>query len=119
MKIHTKQKNAKEWKKTLNKLNQAQVGKIALVYEDEENKKRQGYLDLTEIELELGEKIITLGDLLLEHEISTKEVLEKAKNDIIKLEKEISKLNRKLETVNKLAIMLAERGAINEEDIIG
>jgi hypothetical protein len=64
MKIHTKQKNAKEWNKTLNKLNQAQVGKIAITYLDKESKKRVGYTDLTNIELEISDKTILLGELL-------------------------------------------------------
>jgi len=119
MKIRTKQKNAKEWKKTLNKLNQAQVGEIALVYEDEENKKRQGYTDLTDIELVLSdETTITIGDLLEKHEKSINVELEKAKNDIIKLEKQVADSVKKIELLGRTIIAIAEsRGVENEKDI--
>lgn len=64
MKVNTKQKSAVAWNKVLNKLNEAQEGQIAITFKNNEGKKQIGYITLTDIELDLGEKKITLGNLL-------------------------------------------------------
>lgn len=64
MKVNTKQKSAVAWNNILNKINKAQEGQIAITYKDNDGKKQVGYMALTEIELDLGNKKITLGDLL-------------------------------------------------------
>ncbi len=64
MKVATRQKNAKLWNKEIKNLNEAQVGEIQIVYKDENGVKRVGYVDLTSIELEYGNEIISVGDLL-------------------------------------------------------
>jgi len=64
MKVNTKQKSAENWNKVLKKINEAQAGQIAITYKDNDGKKQTGYMALTDVELDLGEKKITLGNLL-------------------------------------------------------
>jgi hypothetical protein len=64
MKVNTKQKSAEAWNKVLKKINEAQAGQIAITYKDNDGKKQTGYMALTDVELDLGEKKITLGNLL-------------------------------------------------------
>lgn len=64
MNVNTKQKSAVAWNKVLKKINEAQEGQIAITYKDNDGKKQTGYMALTDIELDLGEKKITLGNLL-------------------------------------------------------
>ena len=64
MKVSTKQKSAVAWDNILKKINEAQEGQIAITYKDNNGKKQVGYMALTDIELDLGDKKITLGNLL-------------------------------------------------------
>jgi hypothetical protein len=64
MKVNAKQKSAEAWNNTLNKLNSAQEGQIAITYKGKDGKKQIGYIAITDIELDLGKKNITLGKLL-------------------------------------------------------
>lgn len=64
MKVNTKQKSAVAWNNVLKKINESQEGQIAITYKDNDGKKQVGYMALTDIELDLGDKKITLGNLL-------------------------------------------------------
>ena len=81
MKVNTKQMSAKAWNNALNKLNSAQIGQIAITYKGDDGKKQLGYIALTDIELELGKKAITLGTLLA--------TLIKSNNDLAKENKRL------------------------------
>ncbi len=84
MKVATKQKSAKGWSSALNKLNSAQIGQIAITYKGDDGKKQIGYIDLTDIELDLGKNKITLGTLLA--------TLVKSNNDLTKENARLSNL---------------------------
>jgi hypothetical protein len=81
MKVNAKQKSAKAWNNSLNKLNEAQIGQIAITYKSDDGKKQLGYVALTDIELDLGKKKITLGALLA--------TLIKNNNDLMKENKRL------------------------------
>lgn len=87
MKVNTKQMSAKAWNNALNKINSAQAGQIQITYQSDDGKKQVGYIDLTDVELDLGKKKITLGNLL--------GALIKSNNEITSENKRLNELVKK------------------------
>ncbi len=66
MNISAKQQSAKDWSKALSKLNESQAGQVQIVYEDDEGKKKTGYISLLDVKMVVNDTEITLGALLTE-----------------------------------------------------
>ena len=95
MKVSATQRNAKEWVDKLNKLNSAEVGQIAITYTNDLGKKAIGYLDPLDLELQVGEKKVTLGELLESQVNFVAKLQEKTKQ----LERFKVKLDKLLKTI--------------------
>lgn len=79
MKVEQVQNNAKKWHKTLTPLNKSQEGQIPIVFKNAQGKKEQGYVALTDIELLVEGKKISVGDLLTDMLNMNMETLKKVK----------------------------------------
>ena len=64
MKVNQKQNKAKEWQNSLTPLNKAQAGQVPIVFKNASGKKETGYITLTDIELVVEGKNISVGELL-------------------------------------------------------
>lgn len=64
--VNAKQQNAEAWSKTLTNLNEAQTGQVQVTYEDDQGKKRSGYANLMDLQLEVNGKELTIGQFLAE-----------------------------------------------------
>jgi len=95
MKVSATQRNAKEWVDKLNKLNSAEVGQIAITYTNDLGKKAIGYLDPLDLELQVGEKKVTLGELL-ESQVN---FVAKLQEQTKQLEQFKAKLDKLLKTI--------------------
>ena len=117
MKINQQQKNAQVWNKSLNKLNEAQIGQIAVYYVDSDNRKRLGYVDPLKLEIVVRGDKMTLGDLLEKHDSKVNIDLKDAKDEIVNLKKQLVDLGKQVNLLNQIEIAKNERGLENEKDI--
>jgi ABC-type transport system substrate-binding protein len=62
MKVSENQKHAKAWNNALQRLNSAQAGQIQITYQGADGKKQVGYTTLFDLEIEVNNKKITLGE---------------------------------------------------------
>lgn len=80
VKVSEIQKNATNWSKALDKLNEAKNGYIPITYKDDIGNKKTGYISLLDIELEVNGKTVTFGSLLTEMANNHLEVLKQVTN---------------------------------------
>lgn len=66
MKVNQQQKTATAWKRGLDKLNSAKEGQVQITYKDVNGSKQVGYIAITDIDLVVDDKTISLGGLLAE-----------------------------------------------------
>lgn len=82
MKISEKQRYAKT-----KELSKAKVGELQIAYLDENGIKKSGYIDLMEIDLEIGDKIMTFGELLAFQETNITNLLNSNKKLLAQVKK--------------------------------
>lgn len=92
MKVEQVQKNAKAWNRSLNKLNESQNGQVQIAYKSDDNKKRVGYANLFDIEIDVEGTKSTVGGLLIEMLNMNMETLKKVQT----IEKSVAGHNENL-----------------------
>ena len=79
MKVKEKQLSAKGWNKKTIPFNKSQPGQIPIVYKNDKGLKEQGYIALTDIELNVDGQNISIGKLLSDMLNMNLETLKKVK----------------------------------------
>jgi len=117
VKVKEKQLSAKGWNKKAIPFNKSQPGQIPIVYKNDKGLKEQGYIALTDIELNVDGQNISVGKLLS----NMLDMINENKKTIAKclsFEKEITQLKQRIRDIEELQLLRAEMEANNEEDII-